>query len=234
MPKVKYGKKHSKRRTYRARGGDSGSYTLGSAVAPGAPYAQEVIPGSSCDATNQRFGAISGYVPPHHGGLPGYNGGGKKKCKSATKKYKNILKRVMKSLRSKFGNKTQRGGRWAPDLAATAGGPNPFVPVARLGCEGGTPYTQIPAQSGGTQASQSAYYAAPLGRGPDSAFQQVPNAGYTNQPSSWVSATGTPSLLQVPYEARSMNQACLKTGGGRKKATRKARKKATRKSMWWF
>ena len=230
MPKVKSGKKY-RRRTYRARGGGSSSYSLGSsAVAPGAPYAQEVIPGSACDATANRFGAISNYSPPGHGGLPGYAGGGKRrksrKSNSLQKKYKKFSKKVMNSLR-KF--RRHRGGRWTANVAATTGGPNPIVPIQRVGCEGGTVYTPIPkGQAGGSTQATSAYYAAPLGRGPDSAFYQAPNAGYTNNPSPWVSSTGTPSLLQVPYEARSMNQACLKTGGGRKKrSTRK-------KSVWWF
>lgn len=250
MPKVRKGKKHTRKQ----RGGASASYSFGSSsVAPGAaPGAQEVIAGSACDSTNQRFGAISGYSPPGHGGLPGYAGGGR----SLKSKYKKFSKRVMNSLRKRFTKQhaKQRGGRWVPDLASPIGasGPNVFAPTVRLGCEGGTPYTPIPSpmngggqcgavpQAGGaTQASSSAYYAAPLGRGPDSAFYQAPNAGYTNQPSSWVSSAGSPSLVQVPYEARSMNQACLKTGGGRKKvgkATRKTKRKGRgkKRGLFWF
>lgn len=248
MPKVRKGKKHTRRQ----RGGASASYSLGSSsVAPGAPYAQEVIPGSACDATSARPGAITGYSPPGHGGLPGYAGGGSRK-----NKYKKFSKRVMNSIRKRFAKRSakQRGGRWTADLASPLGasGPNVFAPTVRLGCEGGTPYTQVPPpmkgggqcgalpQAGGaTQASTSAYYAAPLGRGPDSAFYQAPNAGYGNQASTWTSSAGSPSLLQVPYEARSMNQACLKTGGGRKKtikATRKVKRKGKgkKRGLFWF
>ena len=71
-------------------------------------------------------------------------------------------------------------------------GPNVYAPVSKLGCN---------FQGGG--ADTVGYYA--------------PTAGYSNQPSSWVGATGAPVLLQPPYAAASMNQACLKTGGGRKK-----------------
>jgi hypothetical protein len=250
MPKGKrYGKKHTRRQ----RGGASASYSFGSAVAPGAPYAQEVIAGSACDATSARPGLLGGYSPPGNGGLPGYAGGGSRK-----NKYKKFSKRVMNFLRKRFTKRSakrsakQRGGRWTTDLASPLGasGPNVFAPTVRLGCEGGTPYTPIPPpmagggqcgampQAGGaTQASESAYYAAPLGRGPDSAFYQAPNAGYTNQPSSWVSSSGSPSLLQVPYQASSMNQACLKTGGGRKKArkaTRKGKGKGKKRGLFWF
>jgi hypothetical protein len=101
------------------------------------------------------------------------------------------------------------------------GGPNVFVPVQRIGCEGGLVNTSpsgaaanpVPMkQSGGVGGVDSAYYAAPT-------------AGYGNQPSTWVSSTGTPSLLQIPYAAREMNQACLKTGGGKrsKRSTRRKR-----------
>ena len=253
MPKVRKGKS-GKKYTRKQRGGASASYSFGSAVTPGAPYAQEVIPGSACDATNQRFGAISGYSPPGHGGLPGYAGGSRKN------KYKKFSKRVMNSIRKRFNKRSanlsgklsgkrsgkqrkQRGGRWTTDLASPIGstGPNVFAPTVRLGCESGAPMSGggqcgvLQAGGSNTQASNSAYYAAPLGRGPDSAFYQAPNAGYTNQASQWVSSSGSPSLLQVPYQAGSMNQACLKTGGGRKK-TRKAKRKGKgkRRGLFWF
>jgi hypothetical protein len=40
-----------------------------------------------------------------------------------------------------------------------------------------------------------------------------------------VGSTGAPSLLQTPYDARSYNPACLKTGGGRRYKKRKMTKK---------
>ena len=75
--------------------------------------------------------------------------------------------------------------------------------------------------------------------GPDSMFYNAPTAGYTNVPSdrlggaSGVLADGkTPFLVQVPYEAKTFNQACVKTGGGRKsrrRASRKGRKQSRRR-----
>ncbi len=54
--------------------------------------------------------------------------------------------------------------------------------------------------------------------GVDSAAYYAPTAGYGNTPSTWVSSTGTPSMLQTPYAAGAMVPACLKTGGGRKRS----------------
>lgn len=228
-------KKMSKRRrTWKGRGGASGSYSLGAAVAPQAPYAQAVIPGEACDATSQRFGAISGYTPPGNGGLPGYSAYGGRRSRrsrgsmgygSFTRKFKKFSKKMMKSLR----NKMWRGGRYETDVAGVTTGPNPIVPIVRGGCEGGAVTAPLPvpprSQMGGAATPlTSAYYAQPIGN-PDSAAYAAPTAGYANAPSSWVSSTGTPSLVQIPYEARSMNQACLHTGGGK----RSKRSKRTRK-----
>jgi len=91
----------------------------------------------------------------------------------------------------------QRGGRYmvaaAPYPESSSVGPNVYAPVSKLGCN----------FQGGGGADTVAYYA--------------PTAGYSQQPSSWVGATGSPVLLQAPYAAGAMNQACLKTGGGRRR-----------------
>jgi hypothetical protein len=49
------------------------------------------------------------------------------------------------------------------------------------------------------------------GLGTDSAAYYAPTAGYDNKPSSWLNSVGAPVQLQIPYEARSWNPACLKT-----------------------
>jgi hypothetical protein len=68
--------------------------------------------------------------------------------------------------------------------------------------------------------------------GIDSAFYRAPTAGYGNQASTWVSSSGSPSLLQTPYDARAMNPACLTTGGGRRrsKSTKRAKRKGTKRA----
>ena len=73
----------------------------------------------------------------------------------------------------------------------------------------------------GLMAGLGAYGGAGLGEG--SLLYTAPTAGYDNRPSDWVSSAGSPSLLQIPYEARTMNGACMKTGGGRR-SRRKSRK----------
>jgi hypothetical protein len=65
--------------------------------------------------------------------------------------------------------------------------------------------------------------------GVDSAFYAAPTAGYTNTPSTWVGTTGAPSMLQTPYDARTINPACLKTGGGRRRSKRRVTYKLPRK-----
>jgi hypothetical protein len=107
-------------------------------------------------------------------------------------------KRSKSTKRSKRrSTKRQRGGRYMVAPAAypadSSSGPNVFAPIVK----GNSCESQI-----GGGADTLAYYA--------------PTAGYTNQPSSWVGSTGAPVLIQAPYEARSMNPACLTTGGGRK------------------
>ena len=52
--------------------------------------------------------------------------------------------------------------------------------------------------------------------GGDNLAYYAPTAGYDNKPSTWLDSVGAPVQLQIPYEARSWNPACLKTGGKRK------------------
>jgi hypothetical protein len=47
----------------------------------------------------------------------------------------------------------------------------------------------------------------------DSMYYYAPTAGYANQASTWKDSVGAPVQIQVPFAARSMNQACLSTGG---------------------
>jgi len=49
------------------------------------------------------------------------------------------------------------------------------------------------------------------GLGTDSAAYYAPTAGFDNKPSSWLNSVGAPVQLQIPYEAKAWNPACLKT-----------------------
>jgi hypothetical protein len=183
----------------RQRGGNLGhTYSFGGPITPGAPIGNtaEVIPQSSCLAT-PRFGEVS--FPTTGLGLPGMSGGARRK-KRGTR------------------GKKQRGGRYSFDLSAplnpSAGPGFGGIPqVMRIPCEAAVSNPLNPVQLGGVGGVDSAFYAAPT-------------AGYGNTPSSWVGSTGAPSMLQTPYEARTMPPVCFKTGGGKK--TRRG-KKSTRR-----
>lgn len=125
---------------------------------------------------------------------------------SLNKMFKSF-KKYLKSRRSK----KQRGGRWTADVGAPLlPGPNQFVPVSRMACEGGMVDTSPPGAVSAVVNTRQMGGAGTLG----SPYYSASTAGYGNEASKWVSSSGSPSLLQTPYEARTMNPACLKTGGG--------------------
>jgi hypothetical protein len=154
-----------------------------------------------------RPGMIS---PPTTGlGLPGMGGGGRRRRRGSKRR-------------------GQRGGRYSFDLSSSS-------------TFGGTPYTSgipqvvsIPCES--ARHNPLNVQMGGVG-GIDSAFYSAPTAGYTNTPSTWVGATGAPSQLQTPYDARILNPACMKTGGGRgrsktshkRKGSRRAKRRGSRK-----
>ena len=215
-------------RKRRQSGGAGNSYSFGAAVTPGAPYASEVVRASSCMAAD-RPGMIAGYSPPGLGGLPGMAGGGRRRRgkrsgskrsgskRSGSKRSgskRSGSKRSGSKRRGRSGKKGRsmklmRGGRYvvsgAPFPESSSVGPNVYAPVAKLGCN---------YQGGGG------------GLGADNLAYAAPTAGFTNNPSSWVGATGAPVLLQAPYDARTMNQACIKTGGGRSRSKRRGSKRS--------
>ncbi len=202
---------------------------MGAPIAPGLinNWGQTVVGGPKlipdCLAASKTD--TLGYSGPK--GLPGLSGGGRRK---------------------RGGLRKQRGGRYGFVDASGMPPSTPFLgglaPMSRIACEGSTPnplnpgphtpstqpagassdpkpfvmaggaVTGIPATSGMTgTADAAAYYA--------------PTAGYGNQPSTWVGSTGSPSLLQIPYEAKAWNPACLKTAGGGRR--RRSMRRGTRK-----
>jgi len=220
-------KQHSKRKYRKQCGGDSASYGFGPAVSPGAPYASEVVAREACLAAT-RPGTLVNYSAGS-GGLPGLTGGGTRSKRKQRGGKRFSLKNLMKSARSFFlgrRGKKQRGGRWTANVGATTSGPNPFVPVSRIACEGGMVNTSPP---GAAPATMSFKQMGGVG-GVASPYYSASTAGYGNTASTWVSSTGTPSLLQTPYEARTMNPACLKTGGGKRRNKKKNSRKRSLKS----
>jgi hypothetical protein len=193
------GRKGGSRRVQRA-GGLGHTYSFGGPVG-GAGYpignTAEVIPGSSCLAATRPGLAV---LPTTGLGLPGMSGGGRR-------------------------GRTQRGGRYTVDVGAGQLAPaTPFLGgypvISRIPCEGSTPNPLNPGPH--TPSTQPPIRG---GGGTGTPFLEVPTAGYTNQPSTWVGSTGAPSLLQIPVDARTMSSACLKTGGGRRRRGRKAAKR---------
>jgi hypothetical protein len=63
--------------------------------------------------------------------------------------------------------------------------------------------------SGGAQLAPATYGVGDV----DSMYYYAPTAGYANTASTWKDSVGAPVQIQVPFAARSMNQACLTTGG---------------------
>ena len=169
---------------------------------------------SSCMAAD-RPGMLSNYAPAGVGGLPGMGGGGRRR------------RRGTRGRKGKRGSRRQRGGRYSFDLTAS--------PIP-----GGTPWgngipqvISIPCES--ARSNPLNLQAGGVG-GIDSAFYVAPTAGYTNNPSTWVGAAGAPVQIQTPYDAGTMNPACLKTGGGRKRrrgtrGRRTRRKSATKRKI---
>ncbi len=82
---------------------------------------------------------------------------------------------------------------------------------------GGVPTgVQNPVGTGSPYLDLKAIPGTPGGTG--SPFLTSPTAGYDNKPSTWTDSVGAPVQLQIPYNARIMNPACIKTGGSRKKS----------------
>lgn len=208
------------RKTKKQRGG---GYSFGPAITAGTVnnYGQAVVPYAKYtpDCVAAAKSDTLGYSGPR--GLPGLSGGRRR-------------------LR-------QSGGRYgfvSADGAAISGPPSMggLAPMSRIPCESSTPNPLNPGPHTPSTAppitTAKPFVMAgggqqPLATGPANTPESitVPTAGYMNRASTWVGSTGSPSLIQIPYEAKTMNPACLKTGGGSKKRRvnrRKSNKKKRR------
>jgi len=139
----------------------------------------------------------------------------------------------------------QRGGRYGmfpgmgPLNPANGVGVSP-APFGRIPCEGGSTNalnpnmqlqrmtTAIPIMRGGADMSPAPYSGASgnsvanfptvtVGAA-DSMRYYAPTAGYRNDFETMRAPSAVPGLtIQTPYDARAFNQACVKTGGSRRK-----------------
>ena len=83
-------------------------------------------------------------------------------------------------------------------------------------CEGGAPNSLN--QRGG------AFPAVQVGAA-DMMRYEAPTAGYSNQMIPFPSGGAIPGMMtQLPYQARSMNSACLTTGGKRSKRNKRSKR----------
>jgi len=239
-------------KTRRFRGGSLGQgYTLGAPLIPGVDTGISFKPVSSCMADVR-----PGMLAPTAGvGLPGMGGGGRRKYRRRGGGEENAVSGegvvsggednavsgeggmsggeenavsgegdMSGGEENAVSGEPQSGGRYTTDLspltgaAPWAGG----IPgVIKIPCENSatthnTLNTGNMIQSGGVGGIDSARYLAPT-------------AGYSNGPSTWVGATGSPYMLQTPYAAGAMNPACLTTGGGRRRRRKAKSKKSRRK-----
>jgi hypothetical protein len=211
--------------TRKQRRQNGGGYTVGYAVAPEAPYAQEIIHGTPLipDCLSATRPGLAGPISGT-GGLPGF-AGGMRPSLNANSIGHNI---------NTPANTMLKGGRYSFDLSTGpvngigSAGPTSgsLAQVVRIGCEGGLVNTSPPgAYPNPTPLTQSGGVG-----GIDSAFYTAPTAGYGNKASDFVDSVGGPVLLQQPYDARIMNPACLKTGGKRKLRKTKSSRRKHRKT----
>ena len=214
-------------------GGNVGAgYSIGGPILPGLPtvnnYAAAVNTIGNCRATTPSY-AIT--APPATG-LPGMGmRGGRRGPKRR--------------------NYKQAGGRYGfggampvPIGAALSQGGYPEV--VKIGCQANlqnpfNPTHTAPNPTPGAVSSaglgesiakgfgQTGGY-SPLGQAAVSEAYVAPTAGYDNKPSTWTDSVGAPVQLQIPYNARMMNPACLKTGGSRRRRSRARKTRKVRKS----
>lgn len=227
--------KSGKKRTHKNRRQNGGGWGFtGASSIPGTPgivsnpYVATAI--GDCRAVQPGYNIPTSSYGAFLKGLPGMSGlpgmfGGKHKHKRTRK--------------MKGRKRTQRGGRYgfAPEMDPNASGQawwaGSYAPIQRIACEGGSfnrlnpTHTPSSAPAGGAPPnyyfnpksglmSGGAQQMAPATYGVgnvDSMYYYAPTAGYANTASTWNDSVGGKVQLQVPYGARSMNPACLSTGG---------------------
>lgn len=167
---------------------------------------------------------------------------GRKGSRKATRKGRKGSRKGSKKLRS------QAGGRYGFDGSDLSGMGTPWgsarAAVEHVPCEAsraaipdsgaagmlnkvGGPLWDgpVPSQRGGAYPATAS--------ASDSAVYEAPTAGYThlrNMGDSFQTAAGTYEMINVPENARIMSPACLKTGGGRRRSSRKDTRRKQKKS----
>ena len=202
-----------RRNRSQAGGGLGAGYSVGGPVVPGLPIGNtsEIVSTTNCRAVTPDY-AIT---PPAATGLPGFG--------------------------------KMMGGAYTFNLGSTS---NPYgaalglgaIPeVAKIGCQGtitnplnNGPHTASNPTPGAinnwdTAASITKGMVQAGGVGQvDSPFYTAPTAGFANTVSTWKDSVGGPVQLQMPYDAKIMNPACVKNGG-RRRSKRRSSKSSKRR-----
>lgn len=172
-------------------------------------------------------------------GLPGMGGGGKKKRGSR--------------------RRVQRGGRYGfdPSLAPTLGGApwgSSYAPVSAIPCEASRSSMPLSGASGelnvrqagtsGPQAGGAAPLSYSMAEGVPSTFtpDRSPGSGapglisetarYTDNAVTPIqTAAGGQVMIHTPLNSSQMNPACLKTGGGKRKSSRRSKNRRSSKKV---
>jgi hypothetical protein len=156
--------------------------------------------GKDCAGIPMRSGYMDMYSKE---GLPGFQGGNR-----------NAHRRRSKRI---------QGGRYevTPGAYLPANGIGASSPsfVSRLACESSR--TAVPPMQGGMQMNPASYESSGSASNvpsvqvgaSDSMKYEAPNAGYTNDFTTFRAGAVPGFTVQTPYNAGSFNQACLKTGG---------------------
>jgi hypothetical protein len=214
-------KKSMKKRTHRGRkhrqGGGGWGFTGPQSIpgTPGTVNNAQVFTGiGDCRAMKPGYEIPYSQYSASFKGLPGMSGGKRKYTRKGRK-----------------GTRKQRGGRYGfyPEGDVNPSGQawwaGSYAPVQRIACEGTTHNPLNPTHTGSSAppgAANPNYWmkgGAQLAPGTygvgdvDSMYYYAPTAGYANTASTWKDSVGAPVQIQVPFAARSMNQACLTTGG---------------------
>ena len=188
-------------------GGNIGQgYTIGAAVAPGAPGDALRVTYPSCDG-GVRPGMLGSVAET---GLPGLGGG------------------MFGGKRRRGSKRSQRGAGYgfsAPsstDLGSQGG----LAGISRTACEMGVGAYRSPTISTLPEVAMK----MSGGSAPFPMALEVPTAGYSQGPSPWVGSTGAPVELAIPVAGRAgPSAACMQTGGKRRSA-RSSRKRSARSS----
>jgi len=218
--------KSSKKRTQ--RGGGWG-FTGASSI-PGTPGTvsnpQVFTAIGDCRAVKPGYDIPTSQYGASMKGLPGMSGGRRRTKKGGKRR---TMKRRQRG--GSVATPSQRGGRYGffpegdPNPSGQAWWAGSYAPVQRIACEGTSPNPLNPTHTGssappgaaspnywmkgGAQMAPATYGVGNV----DSMYYYGPTAGYANTASTWKDSVGAPVQIQVPFAARSMNQACLTTGG---------------------